>query len=163
MARHDIGRQNIDASGRIIDAATRCMMERLRTWDLRIKVTSSYDWNLITALNQLQPSKVRLSAVIVEKTAIYRKAHKKGLVRGMTISAILNAAIYIELGTAKTLKEIADATNIKRKTLEKCYRQLIYELDIKIPMVDSTKCIVKVANRANLNKKIKGCRHYVSS
>ena len=57
----------------------------------------------------------------------------------------------------------ADATNTKRKTLAKCYRQLIYELDIKIPMVDSTKCIVKVANRANLNKKTKGCRHYVSS
>jgi len=124
-------------------------MERLRTWNLRIKATSSYDWNLISALNQLQTSKVRLglSAVIVEKTAYnYRKAHKKGLVRGRTISAILNAAIYIELGTAKTLKEIADATNIKRKTLEKCYRQLIYELDIKIPMVDSTKCIVKVAS-----------------
>ncbi|MGC2571565.1 MAG: transcription initiation factor IIB [Candidatus Nitrosopolaris sp.] len=156
LARHDIGRQNIDASGRIIDAATRCMMERLRTWDLRIKAT--YDWNLISALNQLQTSKVRLglSAVIVEKTTyIYRKAHKKGLVRGRTISAILNAAIYIELGTAKTLKEIADATNIKRKKLAKCYRQLIYELDIKIPMVDSTKCIVKVANRANLNKKTK--------
>jgi transcription initiation factor TFIIIB Brf1 subunit/transcription initiation factor TFIIB len=83
LARHDIGRQNIDASGRIIDAATRCMMERLRTWDLRIKAT--YDWNLISALNQLQTSKVRLglSAVIVEKTTyIYRKAHKKGLVRG---------------------------------------------------------------------------------
>jgi transcription initiation factor TFIIB len=125
------------------------VMERLRTWNLRIKATSSYDWNLISALNQLQTSKVRLelSAVIVEKTAYnYRKAHKKGLVRGRTISAILNAAIYIELGSAKTLKEIADATNIKRKTLEKCYRQLIYELDIKIPMVDSTKCIVKVAS-----------------
>jgi transcription initiation factor TFIIB len=67
----------------------------------------------------------------------------------------LNAAIYIELGTAKTLKEIAMPPNIKRKTLAKCYRQLIYELDIKIPMVDSTKCIVKVANRANLNTKTK--------
>ena len=57
LARHDIGistiigRQNIDASGRIIDAATRCMMERLRTWDLRIKATSSNDRNLIFALN----------------------------------------------------------------------------------------------------------------
>ena len=83
------------------------------------------------------------------------KLTKKRLVRGRTISAILNTAIYIELGTANTLKEIADATNIKRKMLAKCYRQLIYELDIKIPMVDSTKCIVKVANRANLNKKTK--------
>jgi transcription initiation factor TFIIB len=137
------------------------MMERLRTWDLRIKATSSNDRNLIFALNQLQTSKVRLglSAAIVEKTAyIYRKAPKKGLVRGRTIPVVLNAAIYIscrELGIAKTLKEIADASNIKCKTLAKCYRQLIYELDIKILMVDSTKFIVKVANRANLNKRTK--------
>ena len=124
------------------------MMERLQTWDLRIKATSTYDRNLIFAFNQLQTSKVRLGlfAAIVEKTDyIYRKAHKK-LVRGRMISAVLNAAICIGLGTAKTLKEIADAINIKRKTLAKCYRQLMYELDIKIPMIDSTKCIVKVAS-----------------
>lgn len=167
LARHDIGlstiigSQNIDANGHILDAATRCRMERLRTWDLRIKATSNNDRNLIFALNQLQTLKDRLglSDAIVEKTAyIYRKAHKKRLVRGRTISAVLNAAVYIscrELGIAKTLKEIADTTNTKRKTLAKCNRQLIFELDIKIPMVDSTKYIVKVANRANLNKKTK--------
>jgi transcription initiation factor TFIIB len=167
LARHDmglstiIGTQNIDADGHILDAATRCRMERLRTWDLRIKATCHNNRNLIFALNQLQTLKDRLglSDTLVEKTAyIYRKAHKKGLVRGRTISAVLATAVYItcrELGIPKTLKEIADVTNTKRKTLAKCYRQLISELDIKIPMVDSTKCIVKVANRANLNKKTK--------
>jgi len=136
-------------------------MERLRTRDLRIKATCHNIRNLIFALNQLKTLKDRLglSDTLVEKTAyIYRKAHKKGLVRGRTISAVLAAAVYFtcrELGIPKTLKEIADVTNTKRKTLAKCYRQLVSDLDIKIPMVDSTKCIVKVANRANLNKKTK--------
>jgi transcription initiation factor TFIIB len=35
----------------------------------------------------------------------------------------------------------------------KCYRVLISELDIKTPILDPMKCIVKVANKANLNEK----------
>ena len=60
-----------------------------------------------------------------------------------------------ELGIPKTLKEIAVANNIKRTTLAKSYRLLINKLDIKIPNIDPTKCITKVANKANLNEKTK--------
>jgi transcription initiation factor TFIIB len=60
-----------------------------------------------------------------------------------------------ELGIPKTLKEIAVANNIKRTTLAKSYRLLINKLDIKIPIVDPTKCITKVANKANVNEKTK--------
>ena len=70
----------------------------------------------------------------------------------------MDAALYIacrELGIPKTLKEIAGANNIKRKALAKSYRLLISELNIKIPIVDPTKCIVKVANKVNLNEKTK--------
>ena len=168
LARHDmglstiIGRPNKDASGHILDAAMRSRMERLRRWDLRIKArTSSNNRNLRDAFNQLHTSKDKLglSDAVVEKTAyIYRKAQERGLVRGRTISAVLDAALYIacrELGIPKTLKEIAGANNIKRKALAKSYRLLISELDIKIPIVDPTKCIVKVANKANLNEKTK--------
>ena len=117
--------------------------------------------HLRDALNQLDTSKDKLGLpdTIVEKTAyIYRKAQQRGLVRGRTISAMIDAAMYIacrELGIPKTLKEIAGANNIKRKTLARSYRLLISELDIKIPIVDPTKCITKVANKANLNEKTK--------
>ena len=60
-----------------------------------------------------------------------------------------------ELGIPKTLKEIAEGNSIKRTTLAKSYRLLINKLDIKIPIVDPTKCITKVANKANLNEKTK--------
>jgi len=115
-----IGRPNKDASGHILNASTRSMMERLRRWDLRIKVsTTSNDRGLIYAFNQLRTSKDKLGLhdAVVEKTAyIYRKAQERGLIRGRTISAVLNAAIYIacrELGILKTLKEIALANNKK--------------------------------------------------
>jgi transcription initiation factor TFIIB len=155
-----IGRQNRDANGHILDAPTRCSMERLRTWDIRIKAsTPSNDRNLIRALNQLQTLKDKLGLPnsTVEKTAyIYRKAQKKGLVRGRTISAVLAAYVACrDIGVPRTLKEIAGAINIKRKILAKSYRLLINKLDMKIPLMDPMKCIIKVANNASLNIKTK--------
>jgi transcription initiation factor TFIIB len=167
LARRDlgfstiIGRPNRDASGHILGAAMRYRMVRLRRWDYRIKTSTFNAGDLGNALNQLDTSKDKLGLpdTIVEKTAyIYRKAQQRGLVRGRTISAVMDAAMYIacrELGIPKTLKEIAGANNIKRKTLARSYRLLISELDIKIPIVDPTKCITKVANKANLNEKTK--------
>ena len=57
--------------------------------------------------------------------------------------------------TPWTLKDIAAATNIRRKVLAKAYRKLIVELDFKVPNTDPMKCIVKVANKANLSEKTK--------
>ena len=95
---------------------------------------------------------------IVEKAAyIYRKAQERGLVRGRTISAMLVAAIYIacrEIGVGKTLKEIAEGSNLKSKILSQSYRVLLTELDIKTPMLDPMKCIAKVANKMKLNERI---------
>lgn len=167
LARYDMGlstimgKSNQDADGHILDAAMRSRMERLRRWDLRIKTSTYNNRNLRDAFDQLHTSKDKLGLPdsIVEKTAyIYRKAQQRGLVRGRAISAVLDAAMYIacrELGIPKTLKEIAVANNIKRRTLAKSYRLLITELDIKIPIIDSTKCIIKISNTANLNEKTK--------
>ena len=168
LSRHDmglstiIGRPHRDASGHVLDAAMRSRMLRLRRWDDRIKaIPSSTCGNFKNAFNQLDTSKDKLGLpdTVVEKTAyIYRKAQQRGLVRGRTISAVLYASMYIacrELGIPKTLKEIAVANNIKRTTLAKSYRLLINKLDIKIPIVDPTKCITKVANKASLNEKTK--------
>ena len=156
-----IGRPNRDASGHILDAAMRYRMERLRKWDLRIKASDSRDGNLKDALNQLHllKDKLGLPEIIVEKTTyIYRKAQVRGFVRGRTVPAVLDAALYIacrELGIPKTLKEIAGANNIKHKILAKSYRLLITELDIKIPVVEPTKCVITVSNKANLSEKTK--------
>ncbi|HET7390337.1 MAG TPA: transcription initiation factor IIB, partial [Nitrososphaeraceae archaeon] len=70
----------------------------------------------------------------------------------------LAAAIYIacrELGTPRTLKDIAAASNIKRKDIARNYRMLLSELDFKVPNADPIRCIVKVANKANLTENTK--------
>ena len=45
--------------------------------------------------------------------------------------------------------------NIKRKLVAKAYRVLISELGVKLPTCDPIKCVVKVANKANIDEKTK--------
>jgi transcription initiation factor TFIIB len=166
LAKHDRGLATIisktgrDASGQKLDTAMYSTYKRLRTWDNRILHNSSVNRNLFQAFSQLYAlkDKLGLSDTIIEKTAyIYRKAEERGLVRGRTISGMVTAAIYIacrEIGTPRTLKEIAVISNTKRKNIALCCRLLIRELDIKVPIADPMKCIVKIANKAKLSEKI---------
>jgi transcription initiation factor TFIIB len=167
LARHDmglstiIGKENRDARGQLIDTAMRSKIERLRTWDLRTRMSKSGDKNLVRAFEQLDriKEKLGLSDIIIEKAAyIYRKVHERGLIRGRTIDGILAAAVYSagrEMETARTLKDIAVVSNLKRKDIARCYRLLVFELDIRIPVVDPKKCIARVANKLNISEKTK--------
>ena len=107
--------------------------------------------------------KLALSDATVEKSAyIYRKAQEKGLAPGRTISSKIIAAIYIacrEIGTPRTLSEIAMISDSKRKYLARTYRLLVFGLDLKIPLIDPLKHIIRIANRLNLSEKTK--RHAI--
>jgi transcription initiation factor TFIIB len=167
LARHDmglatiIGKEDRDASGQKIDSSISSTMQRLRAWDFRIHLSSSSDRNLNIAfklLNTLK-DKLGLSDAIVEKVAyIYRKAQERGFIRGRSIPTVIAAAVYItyrDFEVPKTMKDIAGASNIKRKNIARVYRQLILELDYKIPNPDPVKCIANIANKSNLTEKTK--------
>jgi transcription initiation factor TFIIB len=171
LARYDmglatvIGNTNTDASGRYIDAAMRTRMHRLRIWDSRARIHTS-GRNLVHAFDELDilKDKLGLSDALVEKVAyIYRKALDKRLVRGRTTSGLMAAAIYAgcrEMEMPWTLKDIAAASNIKRKDIARNYRMLLFELELKIPNAGPLKCISKVANKAKLTENTK--RHAIS-
>src|SRR5919202_3543623 len=103
--------------------------------------------------------KLGLSDAVIENTAyLYRKAQQRKFLRGRSISGVVCAAIYIacrDLGISKTMREIAAASNVKQKTIARVYRQLILELDYKVPNIDPVKCVVRVANKANITEKTK--------
>src|ERR1041385_6705168 len=167
LAIHDmglacvIGKTNRDAGGKKMDDAMHTTMQRLRTLDSRAHVHDSSDIGLMHAFNKLRilKDKLTLPYVVVEKAAyIYRKAHERKLSRGRLVSGLVAASVHIacrEMSTTRTLKDIAAASNIKRKQLAKAYTLLLVELDIKVPLADHTKCIATVANKANLSEKTK--------
>src|ERR687894_612249 len=167
LAFHDkglctiVGKANIDASGKILDASILPQIEKLRKWNAWINVHKSSDRNLRRAFQRLDilKDKLGLTDSIVEKTAyIFRKVHERQLVRGRTIDGMLAAAVYIvcrEMGTSITLKDIAVASNLTYKDISRKYGVLVFELDIKIPLVDPMKCIVKVASRLGIDERTK--------
>ncbi len=141
-------------------------MHRLRTWDYRIQAGSPTDRSLKNAFQKpdILKGKLGLPGNVIEKAAyIYRKVQHLRMVRGRTISAAIAASIYIasrEAGVPRTLAEIASISNVSYKEISKAYRQIVWNLDLKVPMVDPIKCIVKIANKMEISEKIK--RHAVN-
>ena len=167
LTRHDkglstvIGRPNRDASGKGLDDSMRSMMQRLRTWDHRIQVSSPTDRNLARAFEILEMLKGKLGLPdnVIEKAAyIYRKVQQLGMVKGRTIAATLAASIYVasrEAGVPRTLAEIASLSNTSYKDLSRVYRLIVLNLDLKVPMVDPVKCVAKIANKIEVSEKTK--------
>jgi transcription initiation factor TFIIB len=166
LAMHDMGLATVisprdrDASGRPLKVPMRGMIQRLRMWDSRNQVHESVDRNLRCAFNELDAlaGKLGVSRVIAERAAyIYRKALERGLTAGRSTSGLTAAALYAAcraLETPRTLKDIAEVSGLKKKDVAKFYRLLVRELDLRMPIVDPTKSVGRVASKAGLSERI---------
>jgi transcription initiation factor TFIIB len=173
LAIHDqglstiIGRDNKDFTGKIIiDSSMRSLIERIRTWDYRTQTRDSKGRSRRYAFSQLDRLKQKsaLPDPVVEKAAyIYRKVQQKNIVRGRTKTGALAACVYIacrEAGIPRTLMEVANVSNITRKEISSAYTAIVLGLDLKIPLIDPIKCLVKLANKTHVDEKV--TRHGIS-
>ena len=157
-----IGRVDRDAFGRKLPLSTRLQMWRLRKWQIRSRVHSSVDRNLAQAMAELDrlSDKAYIPAPVKEKAAvIYRKALDKGLVRGRSIAAIAAAALYAACrttGTPRTLREIGEASFVHKKDVARCYRLLLRELKVQMPIADPLTYISKIAERTGISGRTQG-------
>lgn len=149
-----------DSTGRQMDIKRKRDFNRLRKWQQRISAYSSIERNLqnaITYLNQLG-DKLNVPRPILEHAAyLYRKALKMDLVRGRAINSIVAAALYIALrhyGTPRTIKSVARAAGVDKKELGRCYRLLIRELRIKMPVIDPVQYIRRIVSAAGLDDRV---------
>ncbi len=166
LSQHDMGLSTVinpsnkDATGKALSPSMKITLKRLRVWDSRSQ-NKPADRNLKDAFNELHKmkDKLALSDAIIEKASyIYRKALEKKLVRGRSISAMMAASLYAacrDAETPRTLKDVADKSNVKRKTIAACYRKLVREFDFKMPVVDAVQCIARIASQIDLPEKTK--------
>ena len=164
---HDMGLSTVinplnkDASGKPLSTSMKSTIERLRTWDSRSQVHEPVDRNLRQALSDLNKlkDKVSVPANVLEKAAyIYRKALEKKLVRGISIQGLVAACLYAacrNTETPRTLQDIADGMNIRKKDIARCYRLIFRELELKMPVVDPVKGVSRIASVADLSEKSK--------
>jgi len=154
-----IGLKNKDSVGNPLSSNSIQTFSRLRKWDSRSQTKNSSDRSLRNALHELDKvqSKLGLSDTVVERASLfYRRASEKGLVRGRTIKGIAAACLYAscrDLEHPRTLTEIAEHLQIKRKDIARSYRSLFKELGFIVSIADPIKSINKIASKIGLKEK----------
>ncbi|RLE90899.1 MAG: transcription initiation factor IIB [Thermoprotei archaeon] len=152
----DIDWRSKDASGRQIEGSRRLDMHRLRKWHIRTRVQTSIERNLSQARIELERLAAQLDLpqhVKEHALEIYRRALETGLVRGRSIESVMAAAIYAacrDLKVPRTLDEIAKFTRAGRKDVARCYRLLVREANVRVPLPDARDFVSRIAGALNL-------------
>jgi transcription initiation factor TFIIB len=154
-----IGNEYKDAGGARLSAAARNAVQRMRTWDSRSVYRKPRDKNLMIALSELSrlAEKLNVGPNVVERAAyIYRKALEMNLVRGRTITGMVSASLYEacrNTSTPRNLKDVAGVSDIRKTDLARCYRLLLKELNLTMPVVDPSRCVTRIASKAGISER----------
>lgn len=162
----DIGSATInpkdkDAHGKNISKLWVDSIKRTSKLDSRAKTHSSTEKNLKQARIEIDKlkDKLALSDAIIEKTeGIYKKAIDRKLVRGYSIKGLICACLYVScknLEMPRTMKEICDTINIKEIEVSRCYKLIVREFNLQIPVIDPIKYIPKIASALGVSEKTK--------
>ncbi|MCD6563272.1 MAG: transcription initiation factor IIB [Thermoproteales archaeon] len=153
----DIDWRSKDAAGREIGLRKKIEMLRLRKWHVRARVQSSLERNLSQAAIELERLGAQLGLpkrVLERALEIYRKALETSLVRGRSIESVMAAAVYAtcrEMKIPRTLDEIAKYTRAGRKDVARCYRLLVREAAIKVPLPNAIDFVPRIGAILNLS------------
>jgi transcription initiation factor TFIIB len=146
-----------DAHGRKLPYYVQRRMWRLRKWQIRTRVHTTKDRNLAMAMQELDrlSDKLHIPFAVKERAAmIYRKALDEDLVRGRAINAVTAAALYAACRVTKTprsLNEVAEASLVKKGDVSRCYRILLKELNIRMPIADPLIYVSKIAEKVGIS------------
>ena len=156
-----IGKSNHDFVGKPLGYEMKKSMKRMRVWDSQSQVKTTAERNLRSALYEMLKlkEKLALSDAVIERAAyFYRKAAKARLVRGRTIKSIVGACMYAacrDMDTTRTIIEIADHLQERRKLIAKSYRMLFQNLRLTVSVPDPINSIIKFANNLQLSETTK--------
>jgi transcription initiation factor TFIIB len=131
----------------------------MKTWDTRSKLHTPKQRNLILAMNFLSrlSDKLKLSDVVIENAAyIYRKALDSKLIKGRSISGMVSASVYAACRNGRvprTLQDIMKAGNVNKGEIARYYRVLLNNLDLKMPVMDPSRRVSRIANRMGISEK----------
>jgi transcription initiation factor TFIIB len=156
-----IGKSNHDFMGKPLGYEMKKSMKRMRLWDSQSQVKTTSERNLRSALYEMLKlkEKLALSDAVIERAAyFYRKAAKARLVRGRTTKSIVGACMYAacrDMDTTRTIIEIAEHLQERRKLIAKSYRMLFQNLRLTISIPDPINSIIKFANNLQLSETTK--------
>jgi len=153
-----IGSLGRDALGKRIPRDTQDKMFRLKRWNKRSMREASDDRNLSQAMGELQKisDKLFIPYIVQERAAlIYRKALKRGFIRGRSILSMVLASLYVACRmthTPRTLEEVARHSHLDKKEIARCYRLLLKELNLCAPVPKAQLRVPKIASEVELGE-----------
>ncbi|MCW4001796.1 MAG: transcription initiation factor IIB [Candidatus Bathyarchaeota archaeon] len=156
-----------DIYGKKLSPGQKAQIYRLRKWQRRIRVSDATERNLAFALSEISKIANSLSLpknILETASVIYRKAVKERLIRGRSIQGVTAAAIYVacrQCGLARTLDEIAQASNINKKEVGRSYRFLVKELNYFIPPLKPSQYVTKFSNQLTMQGKVEEIAHKI--
>jgi len=151
--------RNRDIHGKKITGRKKAQIYRLRKWHKRIRISNAFERNVAVALSEITKISSNLSlprSICETASVIYRKAVKERLIRGRSIQEVTAASVYIacrQCGTARTLGEIAKASNVSKKNIGRSYRFLVKKLDYYIPPFRAKQYVSRFSNQLGMQGK----------
>ncbi|WP_082838015.1 transcription initiation factor IIB family protein [Haladaptatus sp. R4] len=127
-----------DAYGRTISNRKQKQINRLRTWQQRIRTNDSGERNLQFAFSEIDRM---ASALAIPDTnrevacVIYRRALSEDLLRGRSIEGVATSCLYAacrQAGIPRSLDEMVAVARIGEKELGRTYRYIAQELALEI-------------------------------
>ena len=149
-----------DSTGRSLSVQNKRMFYRLRMWDRNSRLANTRQ-SYIKAFTLLDgiKAKIGLPDVTVEETAyLFRKIISKKILAGRSTVVILCATTYIACrltNTPRTIQDVSNAGNIKRKQLQNVYRIILKELEIYPESYNPIEFVARIANAINISEKTK--------
>ena len=141
-----------------VQGKTRYKMYRLKRWN-ELSSPHTYRNNLLVANFELDKLcyQLNIPKTVQERTAIiYRKALKAGLTQGRCISLMIAASLYTMCrmnNIIRTIKEISYHSHIERKQIAKCYKMLLREMNLHMPVPNAKYRVSRIASKLDLSEK----------
>ncbi len=142
---------------------TRRLKKALR-WDTR------YTWrqrNLMQAISEIKRIGTHLNEPKrVEEYAskLYRKAYRKGLLKGRSIKAMVAACLYYAANkedVPTALYKIEELSNVDRHDINICYQSIMKRLKLKSPVIDPELMISMPVANLDLPHRVEMIAHQI--
>ena len=112
------------------------------------------------ALGELDKFSEKLSvpdAVADEAICLCMRALERGLTRGRKLAQFIAASLYTSCrvnGVPTTLDDVTAISRVDRGDIARCYRLLVRELDLEMPVADPAEYVARVAFKANVSPEV---------
>lgn len=150
--KRDINKLKLDTQRRV-DAL------QMRKWQMRSRFQTARDRSTSQALAEISriATPLRLPENVKEEAAtIYQRAVDAGLVRGRSIESIVAATLHVacrKFNLPVALDQITQFTrNQNKKDVARCYRLLVKDLNILMPVPDPVSYIPRIAYKLGLSE-----------